>query len=168
MIISAIAAVSLNNIIGRDNGLPWKLPADLRYFKNLTWGMPVIMGRKTFESMNGPLPGRTNIVITTNKDWHHGHVLVAGSLDQAIDMAGGSGTLEIFIAGGSEVFRQCMDRLDRIYLTRIMAEVTGDAYFPVLAPDRWELKKEDIFPADDKNPFPYSFQVWERKNARTV
>ncbi|HVB03737.1 MAG TPA: dihydrofolate reductase [Chitinophagaceae bacterium] len=163
MIISAILAASQNNVIGKDNRLPWKLPADLRYFKNLTWGMPVIMGRKTYESVNCSLPGRSNIVISRNPDWHKDGVLVTPTLQQAIQTAGTLKVREIFISGGGEIFRQSFGLLNKIYITRIQAIIEGDAYFPEIPVSSWSLVREDPFPADEKNPYPYNFQIWEKR-----
>ncbi len=164
MILSAIAAASSNDVIGMENRLPWKLPADQRYFKNVTWGMPVIMGRRTYESMDCPLPGRINIVVTSNTEWKRDQVQVAPNLETAIGMAGEAGTREIFIAGGAVIFREAFPLLNRIYLTRIHARMEGDAFFPTIPESGWELKRNDPFPADEKNPYDYSFQVWERKS----
>ncbi|HUX85161.1 MAG TPA: dihydrofolate reductase [Chitinophagaceae bacterium] len=166
MTLSAIAAASSNDVIGLGNRLPWKLPADLRYFKNVTWGMPVIMGRKTYESVDCPLPGRINIVVTSNREWKRDQVQVAPNVEAAIRLAREARTREIFIAGGAAIFREAFDLLDRIYLTRINARLEGDAFFPPIPESEWALKKDDPFPADDKNPYDYSFQVWERKSPR--
>lgn len=165
MTINAIAAASENNVIGKNNQLPWRLPADLRYFKNTTWGMPLIMGRKTFESVNSPLPGRVNIVITRSGDWKREGVIVSNSLEKALEFARSLDTLQIFISGGAEIFRQAFGLLDRIYITRIHAEFEGDAFFPEIPPKNWKLVKADPFEADEKNPYAYTFEVWERKTA---
>jgi dihydrofolate reductase len=167
MILSAITAVSLNNVIGRDNALPWHLPADMRFFKATTLGHAVIMGRKTYESFKKALPGRTNIVITRQEDYTLPDAFVVHSLQQAIKKAEEAEKPEkeeIFILGGAEVYRQSMPLLDRIYLTRVFAEVEGDAYFPSLDPDEWKMVGEEAHESDEKNRYAYSFQLWERRD----
>lgn len=164
MIISLIAAASTNNVIGKDNKLLWNLPNDTKFFKNTTWGMPVIMGRKTFESLSGqPLPGRFNFVITRNKAWdpHNDKVRVASGLEQAISLAGETDCKECFVIGGGEIYKEAMPMADRIYLTRVHAVVEGDTYFPAIDEKVWEMKSRLDFPADDKHIYSYSFQVWE-------
>lgn len=164
MILSAIAAVSENHVIGNHNQLPWKLPEDLKYFKNRTWGMPVIMGRKTYESVGKPLAGRMNIVITSQSSWSHKGVIVVNNLTDALYEAGKQEVMEVFITGGSQVFREAFPLLDRIYLTRIYEEFVGDSYFPILDLEEWRMVQEDQREADDKNKFRFSFQIWERLN----
>jgi dihydrofolate reductase len=163
MTLSLLLAAAENNVIGKDNKLPWHLPNDLKYFKNLTWGMPVIMGRKTYESFGKPLQGRRNIVITHNKDWKAEGVEVAGSIEEAIEMAKESAVKEIFIIGGGEIFKTILPKADRIYLTRIYHSFEGDAYFPEIKENEWRLVKERKCEADEKNTYAHSFQVWERK-----
>ena len=162
MIISFIVAAAENNVMGKDNKLPWCLPADMRYFKNVTWAMPVIMGRKTYESLGKPLAGRTNVVITRNKDWKAEGVEVVPSIDKAIASAAKMDTKEIFIIGGAEIFRESMGSADRIYLTRIHASFDGDTFFPEMNPSEWKLVSSKDCEADEKNPYRYSFQVWEK------
>lgn len=162
-ILSHIVAASENNIIGIKNGLPWKLSSDFKYFKNKTWGMPVIMGRNTYESMKDALPGRINIVLTNNKDWKGENVLIANTLEDALQKAMDSDAKEIFIIGGGKIFSETIDKVNRIYLTRVHATVDGDTSYPQIDPSKWELKSQQSFPADDKNNFPYTFEVWERK-----
>ena len=163
VILSLLLAASENNVIGKDNKLPWHLPNDLKYFKNLTWGMTVVMGRKTYESFNNMLTGRKNIVITRNKDWKADGVDVVNSIDDAIAEAKKSAVKEIFIIGGAEIFKAVLKKADRIYLTRIHHEFEGDAFFPAINEREWQLVKNRDCPADEKNPFAHSFQVWERK-----
>lgn len=166
MIISLIVAASTNNVIGKANGMVWNLPSDTKYFKNTTWGMPVIMGRKTYESMSSePLPGRFNFVITRHPDWnaHNPKVTVVGSLEEAIRLAGKTDCKEAFVAGGGQIYAEALPLADKIYLTRVHAIVDGDAYFPVFDESRWELISNMDHPADEKNAFAYSFQVWQRK-----
>lgn len=163
MTISFLLAASENNVIGKDNKLPWHLPNDLKFFKNTTWGMPVIMGRKTFESFGKPLSGRRNIVITRNKDWKAEGVEVAGSIDEAVELAKQSDVKEVFIIGGGEIFKTYFPKADRIYLTRIHHSFDGDAFFPAIDEKEWQLVKEVNCPADEKNAYAHSFQTWEKK-----
>lgn len=161
--ISIIVAASENNVIGVENRLPWHLPGDLRFFKNTTWGFPVIMGRKTFESMGKPLKGRQNIVITRQQDYSHPGITVVPSIQEAIRVAEQQDVKEFFITGGTEIFLQALPLVDRIYRTRVHTTVEGDAFFPEISPAEWELKHSEAFPADEKNPFAYTFETWERK-----
>ena len=126
--------------------------------------MPVIMGRKTFESLGKPLGGRTNIVVTRNEHWDHPGVLLAGTLEQAIQLAEPLQTEEVFIIGGGTIYREALPMTDRVYLTRVHTKIQdADTWFPILDPDQWEMKWEQPFKADDKHIFDYSFQCWERK-----
>jgi dihydrofolate reductase len=163
MTLSLLLAAAENNVIGKDNKLPWHLPNDLKYFKNLTWGMPVIMGRKTYESFGKPLRGRRNIVITRNKDWKAEGVEVVNSMEEAIELAKESAVKEIFIIGGGEIFKSSLPKADRIYLTRIYHSFDGDAFFPEIDKSKWQLTKERRCEADEKNAYAHSFQAWERK-----
>jgi dihydrofolate reductase len=163
MTISFIVAASKNNVIGKDNKLPWCLPTDMRYFKNITWGMPVIMGRKSFESLGKPLKGRTNIVVTRNKEWKAEDVEVVPSIDRAITFATQTDAKEIFIIGGAEIFRSALPSADRIYLTLVHGNFDGDAFFPEMEKNEWTLVSNRDCAADEKNAYALSFQVWERK-----
>jgi dihydrofolate reductase len=160
--LSHIVAASENNIIGVKNGLPWRLPNDFRYFKNKTWGMPVIMGRNTYESMKKDLPGRINVVVTKKTDWHPENVFVTHSIKEAIAKAKESEAREIFIIGGGEIFSQTISDVDRIYLTRVHTTIEGDTSYPELDISKWKKIKEDSFPADEKNNYPYTFEIWEK------
>ena len=162
--LSHIVAASENNIIGSNNELPWKLSTDFKYFKNKTWGMPVIMGRNSFDAMKKALPGRTNIVITRKTNWHPKNVFIEHGIEEAIAKAKESDAKEIFIIGGGEIFKQTMGIVDRIYLTRVHITVEGDTSYPEINKNEWKLKKSDSFPADEKNNYPYTFEVWERKD----
>ncbi|HWK04374.1 MAG TPA: dihydrofolate reductase [Puia sp.] len=165
MIISLIAAASTNNVIGKDNQLLWNLPNDMKFFKNMTWGMPVVMGRKTYEALAGqPLPGRFNFVITRNRDWdpHHAKVVVVDSLAAAIRAAGDTDCKETFVIGGGQIYSEAMAIADRIYMTRVHTTVEGDAWFPVIDETVWKLTSNLDFPVDEKHAYAYSFQVWER------
>lgn len=160
MIISIIVAMSVNRVIGRDNRLPWRLPADLQRFKRLTMGHCLIMGRKTFESIGRPLPGRTIIVLTRRRDYAPPGVLVAHTVDEALALAQGD---EVFIAGGAEIYRQTLPLADRLYLTLIEKEIPGDAFFPPLNEADWQLVSQERYDADETNPFPHRFLIYERK-----
>jgi dihydrofolate reductase len=159
MRVSLIAAMAKNRAIGIDNGLPWHLPADLRRFKALTTGHTLIMGRKTFESLRGPLPWRTTIVLTRRQDYAPPGVIVSRSIDEALARAAGD---EVFVAGGEEIFRQTLDRADRLYLTRIEKDFPGDTYFPELDESAWRLVEREDHEATAEIPFAYSFEIWER------
>ena len=163
MIVSVIVAASENNVIGRNNQLPWNLPADLKYFKQTTMGKPIIMGRKTFESLGRPLPGRPNIVITRQADYSREGLIVTASLQEALNAAKAFDSGEVFITGGSEIFAQALPILvQRVYLTRVHAHVEGDAFFPVLPKEQWKLASSDPHPADEKHAYAFTFEVWER------
>ncbi|RYZ29260.1 MAG: dihydrofolate reductase [Chitinophagaceae bacterium] len=163
MILSLLVAASENNIIGKNNQLPWHLPNDLKYFKNLTWGMPILMGRKTFESIGKPLPGRKSIVITRNTNWQHEGVDVVHSVEEAIQKAESFGVKEIFVIGGAEIFKTSLAKANRIYLTRIHHHFDGDVYFPELSEKDWQLESGRFCEADEKNAFNHTYQAWERK-----
>lgn len=161
--VSLIVAASDNNAIGKANAMLWHLPEDLKFFKNTTWGMPVIMGRKTFESVGKPLPGRTNIIVTTNKDWQADGTIATTNIDDALKVAKDTNAKEIFITGGGEIYKQTMNIADKIYLTRVNTEIDGDAYFPAIDETIWEKVFEKKVVADEKNKFDMSFERWERK-----
>lgn len=163
MIVSQIVAAANNNAIGKNGQMPWCLPNDMVYFKNITWGMPVIMGRKTFESLGKPLSGRKNIVITRQVDWKKDGVIVVKDLDEAITSAKETDAKEVLVIGGGEIYRLAFEKTDRIYLTRVNATPDADTFFPVVDPKKWKLVKEDPHHADQKNQYDYSFQVWERR-----
>ncbi len=164
MTISLIAAAAENYAIGQNNQLLWHLPNDLKFFKNTTWGLPVIMGRKTFESVNKPLPGRINIVITRQPNWTAKGVIVAKDVDDAFKKAAETNCKEIFVIGGGEIYWQSMGIADRIYLTRVHKEFPdADAYFPDIDEDIWKLTANEDFEADAKHAYDYSFQIWEKK-----
>jgi dihydrofolate reductase len=163
MKISLVVAASENNAIGKNNQLLWHLPNDLKFFKNTTWGMPVIMGRKTFESVSKALPGRFNIVITTQPNWNFDGVLVASSLQHALDKATETNCKEIFIIGGGEIYKQSMEIANTIYLTRVHTEIDGDTFFPEIDETKWQLATNEDFEMDGKHAYNYSFQKWERK-----
>jgi dihydrofolate reductase len=164
MIISLVVAASENNVIGKNNQLLWHLPKDMKFFKNVTWAMPVVMGRKTFESMGSkPLAGRKNIIITRQPGWNAEGVSVVNSVDAAAALAEQFNYKEIFIIGGGEIYMIAFDRANKIYMTRVHTELEGDTYFPVIENDDWTLVSKTDNAADEKHAFAYSFQLWERK-----
>lgn len=163
--ISLIVAAAENNAIGKNNQLLWHLPNDLKFFKNTTWGMPVIMGRKTFEAVNKPLPGRFNIVITRQPGWNAEETIAAKDMPEALKKAAETNCKEIFIIGGGEIYKQAIETADRIYLTRVHATPEGDTFFPVINEDKWQLTSNQDFTADEKHAFAYSFQTWERRKS---
>ena len=166
MIISLVVAASTNNAIGRDDKLLWHLPNDMKFFKNTTWAMPVIMGRKTFGSLdNKPLPGRFNIIITRQKDWKAEGVTIVHSLDEAVKAAAAADYKESCVIGGGEIFRDAMPVADKIYITRVDAVLDGDVFFPVIDTKQWQMVSEQSFPVDVKHAYAYHFQLWERNKA---
>ena len=166
MIISMVVAAAKNNVIGKDNQLVWHLPNDMKFFKNVTWGMPVLMGRKTFEALGKALPGRKNLVLTRNSDWNAAGTVRVGSLDDARLLLHEMDLKELMVIGGGEIYRMLMPEADRLYLTRIDAEPEGDAFFPAVDPAVWKMVSERPRPADDKHAFAYNFQIWERIHAK--
>ncbi|ATB42812.1 dihydrofolate reductase [Cystobacter fuscus] len=158
MMLSAIVAMASNRCIGRDNTLPWRLPADLQRFKRLTLGHTLLMGRKTYESIGRPLPGRTMLVVTRQHGWAPAGIEVAHSLEEALARARGD---EVFLAGGAQLYEQAMDRVRRLYLTRIDREYEGDTFFPAVDLSTWRLTAEESHPATDTTP-PFAFLTYER------
>lgn len=164
MIISLVVAASENNVIGKNNQLLWHLPKDMKFFKNVTWGMPVVMGRKTFESLGSkPLNGRKNIIITRQPGWKSEDVSVVNSVDAASALANELGYKEIFIIGGGEIYMIAYERANKIYMTRVHTELEGDTYFPVIEKDDWKLMSNVDNPSDEKHKYAFSFQLWEKK-----
>jgi dihydrofolate reductase len=164
MIKSMIVAVSENDVIGKDNQLIWHLPADLKFFKNLTMGHNIIMGRKTFESIGKALPGRTSVIITRNKNYTAPEgCLVSNSLEEALRLAEKNNDTEAFIIGGAEIFKQAEDLCDKIYFTEVKASFDGDTFFHINKSTWKEIKREDHL-KDEKNKFDYSFVEYVRKD----
>ncbi len=164
MIVSLIVAAGTNNAIGKDNQLLWHLPKDLQFFKQTTWAMPVVMGRKTFESLGGkPLNGRVNIIITRQKDWSHEGVVVVHSLADALFFAKESDYNEVFIAGGGEIYAQAMSQANKIFMTRVDAVIDGDTFFPEIDSSDFALSNEVSHAAHEKHAYGFSFQTWLRK-----
>lgn len=164
MTTSIIVATSENNVIGRDNDLPWVMPEDMKFFKNTTWGMPVIMGRKSFDAMEGnPLAGRTNIIITRQENYKAEGVVIVKNLSDALFVAAETDSKEAFVIGGGEIFKEAITKVDRIYRTVIHTVVDGDVFFPLIDETKWKLVNKRECKADEKNKFDYTFQLWERK-----
>ncbi|MFZ4833547.1 type 3 dihydrofolate reductase [Rouxiella sp. Mn2063] len=160
MIISLIAALATDRVIGMENAMPWHLPADLAWFKRNTLNKPVIMGRKTFESIGRPLPGRQNIIISSQAGSQEG-VIWVNSIDAALQAAGE--VEEVMVIGGGTIYEQCLARANRLYLTHIDAEVEGDTHFPDYEPDEWESTFSEFHDADEDNSHCYCFEILERR-----
>ncbi|OIU71316.1 dihydrofolate reductase [Rossellomorea aquimaris] len=160
--ISFIVAMDSKSAIGKNNELPWHLPADLAFFKKTTMGKPIIMGRKTFESIGRPLPGRENIVITRDKDFVAEGCNVIHDLKKITQLGAGQEE-EIFVIGGAEIFNEMLPYADRLYVTKIEEEFDGDTFFPPFDKEEWELKSKEKGPKDDKNPYDYYFMTYDRK-----
>lgn len=161
MTVSLIVAKSTNNVIGKDNALPWSIPADLKYFKEVTLGKTVIMGRKTLESIGRALPGRTNVVLSRTGDVNIEGVIVRNSLEEAISAYGSDG--EVIIIGGSQIYAQAIDLVDRMYITHVDACVEGDAYFPEVDLSLFDRTSEVSNDVSPDNIYPYRFTVFDRK-----
>lgn len=159
MQISIIVAMASNRAIGIDNQLPWHLPADLKHFKAVTMGKPIIMGRKTYESIGRPLPGRTNVVITRNPAWSADGVTVVNSVEAA--MAGVGDVPEVMIIGGAEIYRLTLEHATRLHVTEVDLQVEGDAFFPEISLDNWEETSREAHSASDGKP-AYAFVTYDR------
>ncbi len=162
MIISFVVAAATNNAIGKDGTMPWHLPNDMKHFKNITWGMPVMMGRKTFESLGKALPGRKNIVITRQNEWQADNIVAVKSIEDALLVAKETDAKEVMVIGGGEIYNALLNKAKRIYLTRVEAKPEADTFFPSIDPQHWHLVSQKNHEADEKNDYNYSFQVWER------
>jgi len=158
--LSIIVAAAKNRIIGIDNALPWRLPADIAYFKALTMGHHIVMGRKTYESLGRPLPGRTSVIVTRDPGYAVPGCVVVHSLAEAIDACAGDD--EAFFIGGENLYRQVLEVADRLYLTEVQAEVAGDAWFPEFDRKAWREISRKSCQADEKNPYSYDFVVYDR------
>ncbi len=163
MTISLLVAAAENNAIGKNNQLLWSLPNDMKFFKNTTWGMAVIMGRKTYESVDKPLPGRFNIVITRQADWKKEGVIVATDLQHALKKAAETNCNEVFVIGGGEIYKWAIDIADKMLITRVHASFEADTFFPEFDESKWQLITNQDFGMDEKHKYAYSFQTWERK-----
>lgn len=160
MILSIIVAAAENNVIGRDNTLIWHLSADLKHFKQLTTGHTVVMGRNTFDSIGKALPQRRNIILTRNAAFSAEGCEIAGNMDEVMEMVKNED--EVFIIGGGAVYRECWERADKLYLTRVHTQAEGDTLIPAVDNNRWELVSKQDFSADEKNEFDYSFMEYRR------
>ncbi len=160
--ISFLVAMDRKNTIGKSNDLPWHLPEDLRYFKNVTMGHPIVMGRKTHESIGRILPGRENIIVTRNRDYECGECTIAHSADEVLEMERESGE-EYFVIGGAELFNSFFPYADRLYITDIEDVFEGDTFFPEYSKDDWSLVSEEKGIKNEKNPYDYYFRVYEKK-----
>ena len=165
MIVSLIAAVAENDVIGKDNNLPWHLPLDMKYFRDTTMGHCVIMGRKNYDSIPlkyRPLDGRTNIVVTRQKDFKAEGCIVVNSMEGALSEARTKNELEVFIIGGADIYRQTIGIADKVYYTHIHHTFEGDAFFPKLDEKKWKKTVQKDMQPDEKNKFPFSFCVYEK------
>lgn len=163
MIISMIVAMDENRAIGVQDRIPWHLPDDLKRFKTLTMGHHIIMGRKTYESIGKPLPGRTMVVITRQQDYQCVSCLVVHSLIEAVNLVVGRGETEAFIIGGGDIFKQALDLAERIYLTKVHTTVQATAFFPEFDQSDWAETECSHHPADQKHPFPFTFKTLVKK-----
>ncbi len=159
--MTLIVAVADSGSIGRDNALPWHLPDDLRRFKRVTLGKPVVMGRKTYESIGKPLPGRQNIVVTRDANYRREGVTVVHDPVEALQVSGEAP--EIMVIGGAELFRSCLPRAGRVHLTRVHGDIPGDVHWPALDGREWRLVGSEAHPADDRHAYAMTFEVWERR-----
>ncbi|MFJ7975387.1 dihydrofolate reductase [Peribacillus sp. JNUCC 23] len=159
--ISFMFAMDENRIIGKDNTLPWYLPADLQYFKKVTMGHPILMGRKTYESIGKPLPGRENIILTRNADYQQEGITVISDMKEAVAYADALDE-EVFVIGGAEIFQQLISDCKRLYITQIHHSFEGDTYFPELNMSKWQTVSKTTGIVDEKNKYPHEFIVLER------
>ncbi|MEJ5898661.1 dihydrofolate reductase [[Ochrobactrum] teleogrylli] len=168
-VVSIIVAAAENGVIGRDNDMPWRLSTDLKRFKALTLGKPVIMGRRTWESIGRPLPGRPNIVVTRDANFQAKGVHIVGSLEEGIalgrKLAEELGAGEVCIIGGGKIYAQALPLADRVHLTRVLAAIDGDTHFPEIKSDGWRLVSSEDVPAGDKDSHPTRYMVYEKRVA---
>ena len=170
MIVNIVVAASENNVIGKDNTLLWHLPNDMAFFRNTTWGMPVIMGRRTYESVGKPLKGRTNIIISRTANANafaeyaeQDRPVVVRSIQEALDVAADTDARECYVIGGGEIYSIALPFTNRIYMTRVRAAFEGDTFFPAISEAEWRLVSALPFEADEKHAFAYRIETWERK-----
>jgi dihydrofolate reductase len=161
MPISIIAALSENNVIGLNNQLPWRLSSDLKHFKSLTLGKPIVMGRKTFLSLGKALPGRRNIVLTHDLDFSSDDIEVFSTVEAILKVY--QSIPELMIIGGAQTYREFLPYVDRLYLTRVNCCIEGDTFFPDINFSNWRLQTKETFQSDEKNEFAFSFEQWEKK-----
>tara|TARA_R110002096_G_scaffold136909_7_gene289853 strand:+ start:37042 stop:37533 length:492 start_codon:yes stop_codon:yes gene_type:complete len=163
VIISLIAAVTENNVIGKNNDLPWHLPDDMKFFVQTTKGHHILMGRKNLESFGKLLPNRTNIILTRDTNFKFEGAAIFHDLKEAIQFAKDNGEEELMIIGGGEIYLQALSMTNRIYLTRVHTSIEGDTFFPEINKSQWKLISEDHHPKDERHIYDFSFQLWERK-----
>lgn len=161
--VTIVVAMGLGNEIGAKNQLLWHLPADLKHFKEITSGHPIIMGRKTYESIGKPLPNRTNIVISRKKDWFEEGILIVGSIKEALKFAKKIDE-EIFIIGGGNIYEQTLELTDKLEVTQVKTKLEADVFFPKISTKIWKKTSENCHEKDEKNAFDFCFQTYERKN----
>jgi dihydrofolate reductase len=166
VVIAMIAAVARNNVIGRGNDIPWRIPSDFQHFKRTTMGKPMVMGRKQFESVGKPLPGRTNIVVTRQPDYAHEGIVVVPDLETALSQARAiaerDGVDEVMVIGGGEIYRQAMPVADRLYISHVDLAPKGDVSFPAIDPQIWQIVRELDVPKAEADPASYRVLVYER------
>lgn len=165
MTISLIVAVAENGVIGKNNQLPWHLPSDMKFFRDTTMGHCVIMGRKNYDSIPlkyRPLEGRTNIIVTRQKDFKAGGCIVVNSVEVALEVAKKKNEIEVFIIGGADIFKQTIDIADKLYYTKIYHSFDGDVFFPKIDENKWKLIMQTDMKPGEKNKFPFSFCVYEK------
>jgi dihydrofolate reductase len=162
VIISLIVAIDEKRGIGKEGKLPWRLSADLKRFRELTMGHHLVVGRKTFESIGKPLPGRHTIIVTRDADFKPEGCLLSGSIQEALALARDRGETEVFVIGGAEIYAQTLEAADRVYLTQVHAEVDADTFFPPLEPKAWTVTQSSFQPADEKNQYGFTFKRLER------
>jgi dihydrofolate reductase len=163
MIVSTIVAVAENNVIGKDNDIPWYLPADLKYFKKRTLNHHIIMGKNCYYSIGRPLPKRTNVVLSRDPYFTVSNCVVAHSIEEALEAALRNGEHEVFIIGGGQIYEQSQKYWDRIYLTQVDLKVDGDVFFPEIDEEIWKLVSSESHEPDEKNEHSYTFKLYERK-----
>ena len=161
MLISIIVAASTNNVIGKDGGLPWRLPEDLKRFKQVTMGKPMIMGRATWESIGRALPGRQSIVLTRQAGFVAKGCDIAATMEDALQLA--AGAEEVMVIGGGHVYRQFLPQADRVYLTRVMATIDGDTFFPELDDDLWQVLSREDYPVSSEREHAFDILTLERR-----
>ncbi len=163
MNISLVVAASQNNVIGKDNRLLWTLPNDMKHFKNVTWGMPVVMGRKTFESFKKSLQGRKNIILSRQKEYKPDNAIVVDNLRDVELLVKGMDVKELMVIGGGEIYKMYFPKANRIYLTRVNTVIDGDTFFPVISEKDWKLVSRIENKADDRHAYDYAFEEWVRQ-----
>ncbi len=163
MIISAIVATAHNGVIGKDNEIPWYLPADFAYFKRVTLNHHIIMGRNCYESIGRPLPKRTNVIVTRNLFYVASGCVIVHSVEEGLKLAEMNGEEEVFIIGGGEIYKQTMHLLDKIYITEVDLNTEGSVFFPEINTNEWHLVSEEKHLKDEKNEWDYTFKIFEKK-----